>query len=175
MAKLPPMEDKDFADRKPYFDEGVHEVYIKKATRGSSPKTGSEYIEFDLLGENDEEGNVRLYLTEKTQERSRSILATIAVHNKQSDVEKQAVRDAFKKITDTDQLDDDFLKKFVDLQAWILTEQDTNAPKPNGGFYLRNNLYSYEPTPRTTATSPATTASQLLGGTDADLDEVPFK
>lgn len=170
MAKLPPMEDKDFADRKPYFEEGVHEVYITKAVRGTA-STGSEFIELDLLGEDDRTGNARLYLTEKTQERSRQILATIAVHNKQTDAEKQAVRDAFKKITDTDQIDDDFLKKFVDLQAWILTEQDKNAPKPNGGYYLRNNLYSYAPTPR------KTTADDLIseGGAPVDTDDVPFK
>lgn len=170
------MEDKDFESRKPYFDEGVHEVYIDDFRRGESTNTGSPFIEFDVVGENDEQGNVRLYLTEKTQERTRSILATIAVHNKQSEEEKQAVRNAFKKITDTDQIDDAFLEKFNGMQAWILTEPNLTQPKPAGGYYLQSNLYSYKPTPRTTATSPATTAEQLLGGTPVDdTDEIPFK
>ena len=171
------MEDKDFADRKPYFDEGVHEVIIDDFRRGTSTNTGSEYIEFDLVGENDENGQVRLYLTEKTQERTRQILATIAVHNKESEADKEKVREAFKKITDTDQLDDAFLDKFKDMQAWILTTPNTSQPKPDGGFYLQNNLYGYKPTPKASITSPATTAEQLLGGTpvDANGEEIPFK
>lgn len=172
MSKLPPMEDKDFSARKPYFGVGVHEIYITKAERGTA-STGSEYIEIDVLGEDDRTGNTRLYLTEKTSERSRSILGAIAVHNKETDVDKQKVRDAFKSITDTDELDEKFLAKFKDMQAWILTEEDTNAPKPNGGYYLRNSIYSYPPTPRT---SQKVTAEQLVSsGTPVDDDEIPFK
>lgn len=173
MVKMNEMEDKDFEPRKAYFAEGVHEVYITAMERGVSPNTKSEYIEVSLLGEGDAEGSARLYLTDKTADRSRSILATIAVHNKGTDAEKQKVRDVFKKVTDTDQLDDKFLAKFKDMQAWILVEEDKSAPKPNGGFYLRTNLYSYEPKPR------AKTADELVsditeGGEPVDLSEIPF-
>ena len=170
MAKLPAMNDKDFEARKPYFGEGVHEVIIVGHETGKSPNTGSEFIEFSLIGANDEEGTARLYLTEKTVERTRSILATIAVHNKESETDKQKVRDAFKKITDSDQmLEKDFLDKFKDAQAWILVEEDQSAPKPNGGFYLRTNLYSYQPKPRSAPITEANT-----GGKQIDLSEIPF-
>ena len=169
MVKMSEMTDKDFEARKPYFGVGVHEVILTGATTGEAT-TGSKFIEFELLGENDEEGSVRLYLTEKTVERTRSILATIAVHNKDGEVEKQKVRDGFKKITDSDEmLTEKFLAKFKDMQAWILTEEDKSAPKPNGGFYLRNNLYSYEPKPRAT-----TIQQDIEGGKPVDLSEIPF-
>ena len=176
MVKMNPMDDKDFETRKPYFAAGVHEVYIKDFTTGKSPNTGSQFIEFTLLGAEDEEGTARLYLTEKTVDRTRSILATIAVHNKQGEAEKQKVRDAFKVIDDSDQLlDSKFLEKFKEMQAWILVEEDLNAPKPNGGYYLRTNLYSYEPKPRNNAAQM--TAEQLVSDMNesADLSEIPFK
>lgn len=170
MVKMKEMSDKDFENRKPYFGTGVHEVILTDATSGKSPNTGSDYIEFELLGKNDEEGTVRLYLTDKTVERTRSILATIAVHNKASEVEKQKVRDGFKKMTDSDKmLTESFLAKFKDMQAWILTEKDKSAPKPNGDFYLRSNLYSYEPKARAT-----TIQEDIDGGEPIDLSEIPF-
>ena len=163
------MTDKDFEARKPYFGVGVHEVILTGATTGKST-SGNDYIEFELLGENDEEGSVRLYLTEKTVERTRSILATIAVHNKDGEVEKQKVRDSFKKMTDSDDmLTEKFLTKYKGMQAWILTEEDTSAPKPKGGFYLRSNLYSYEPKARAT-----TIQQDIAGGKPIDLSEIPF-
>lgn len=176
MVKMSDMKDSDFEARKPYFGVGAHLVMIKGARADKSPNTGSEFIEFDVVGTSDEEGTVRLYLTEKTADRSRSILGAIAVHNKQTEAEKQKVREAFKKITDTDQMTDkEFLAKFIDMEAWILTEEDTSAPKPNGGFYLRNNLYSYEPTPRKVTAEDLTTENMLKGGTEVDTDDVPFK
>ncbi len=170
MVKMNEMQDKDFEARKPYFGIGVHEIYINGATTGKAKNTGSDYIEFSIIGQNDEEGKVTLWLTEKTVDRTRSILATIAVHNKEGEVEKQKVRDAFKKITDSDEmLSEKFLAKFENMQAWILTEEDKSSPKPNGGFYLRNNLYSYEPKPRAT-----TIEQDIAGGKPIDLSEIPF-
>jgi hypothetical protein len=170
MVKMKTMSDKEFEARKPYFGVGVHEVILTSAVAGKSPTTESDFIEFSLLGEADEEGSVRMYLTEKTVERTRSILATIAVHNKEGEVEKQKVRDAFKKMTDSDDmLTEKFLAKYKDMQAWILTEEDKSAPKPNGGFYLRSNLYSYEPKPRAT-----TIQEDIAGGKPIDLSEIPF-
>lgn len=175
MVKLDPMSDKDFEAHKAYFGVGSHVVLIKGAEAGKSPNTGSEFLEFTVVGTNDEEGTVRLYLTDKTADRSRSILGAIAVHNKETEAEKQKVREAFKKITDTDQMTDaDFLKKFIDMEAWILTEEDKSAPKPNGGYYLRNNLYSYEPTPRKTTAADYST-EDMLKGEPVDADDVPFK
>lgn len=169
--KMNPMSDKDFEQKKPYFGLGVHEVYITGHRTGKA-NSGSEFIEFEVLGSNDEVGKTTLWLTEKTIDRTRSILAAIAVHNKTTDAEKQKVRDAFKAITDSDQmLEDKFLDKFKDMQAWILTEEDKNAPMDKGGFFSRNNLYSYEPKPR------KTTADDIMPANNAtsSADEVPFE
>lgn len=153
MVKLNPMNDSDFETKGgQYFDAGVYEITITSAERGESKNTGTPYAGFDVVGPDGQETNVRLYLSEKAAERSRSILGAIAVHNKKTDAEKDAVRKAFKAITDTDQIDEKFLQKFVDMKAWILVEEDTTgAQKPGGGYYLRSNLYSYEPTPRKAA------------------------
>lgn len=171
MVQMSEMQDKDFEARKPFFGLGAHEVFIESVEAGEAT-TGSVYLQFELLGEDDATGNCRLYLTEKTADRTRSILGAIAVHNKEKEADKQKVRDEFKKITDSDQMTDaKFLAQFKDMQAWILTEEDKNAPKPNGGYYLRNNLYSYEPTPRKTI------AEDLMSGATpvADDDDIPFK
>jgi hypothetical protein len=174
MVKMGEMQDKDFeAKGGKYFDAGVHEVYINDIKRGVA-STGSEFVEVEVTDKEAERtANTRLYLTDKTAERSRSILAGIAVHNKDTEADKQKVRDAFKKITDTDQLDDKFLSRLENMQAWISAEEDTSAPKPNGGFYLRYNLFSYEPKPR------QQTAEQLVAdlknnSTPASTDNIPF-
>jgi len=171
MVKMNEMTDKDFEARGSYLDEGVHTVLLQKFTRGKTPNTGSEYIDIELLGENDEQGSTRLYLTEKTMDRSRSILAAIAVHNKEDEKAKEKVRAAFKAIVDTDQLSEDFLKNLVEMQAWALVQEDKTAPKPNGGFYLRTNLYSYEPKPRKETADDIMAAGEAIS---VDPNEVPF-
>ena len=168
MVKVNPMEDKDFEARGKYFDAGVYKVHLSDPKRDVS-KSGSEFVQFTVNGENEEQSDVRLYLTEKAAPYSLKTLAGIAVHNKGSEAEKQKVRDAFKNITDTDTLDAKFLEKFENMEAWVLVEEDTNSPKPNGGYYLRYNLYSYEPKPR-----KITPEDLMGGGTPVDPDEVPF-
>lgn len=165
------IEDKDLADRKPYFGAGVHEVYITEA-KVEKPEGKAPYIEVTVIGENDEKDDIRLYISEAAAPYTLSNLGRIAVHNKQDEKEKEGVRTAFKAITDTDQIDQKFLDKFKDMQAWILTEEDLGAPKPNGGYYLRSSLYSYKPTPRV----PEMTPEQLMSDQNEkiDLDEIPF-
>lgn len=174
MTKMNPMDDKEFEDRKPYFEAGVHQVFIKGVSTGKTPNTGSDYIEFKLLGAEDEEGTARAYVTDKSMDYTRSLLARIAVHNKSTEPEKQKVREAFKAINDSDQmLDPKFLEKFIDNEAWILVEEDKSSPKPNGGFYLRTSLYSYEPKARP-QTNPNATGTITDNG-KIDLTEIPFE
>ena len=164
------LEDKDFTGGNKYFNEGVYKVYLSDPKRDVS-KSGSEFIQFTVNGENEEQTDVRLYLTEKAAPYSLKTLAGIAVHNKGSEAEREKVREAFKAITDTDTLDAKFLAKFENYEAWVLVEEDTNAPKPNGGYYLRTNLYSFPPKPR------KITPEDIMGGgtkDGIDPDEVPF-
>lgn len=168
MVKVNSLEDKDFAERKPYFEAGAHEIYITEAKQ-VKPETGAPYIEVTVLGENDATDNIRLYTSEAAAPYTLANLARIAVHNEQTDAGKEKAREKFKKITDTDELDDKFLANFKDSQAWILTEEDKNAPKPNGGFYLRSSLYSWPPKVKAT-----TIEQDIDNAKPVDLSEIPF-
>lgn len=179
MVKMAKMTDKDFEQRGNYFGVGVHEIYIDGMSSGKSPNTGSEFIEVEVIGEDDAKGNTRLYLTEKTAERTRSILSAIAVHSKVNEDDKKSVRDWFKTIDNTTQMiDQDFLDKFDGMQAWIKVEEDTTAPKPNGGYYLSTNLYSYAPKVTAADILPAAqtqTATNVMGGgEDVSASSIPF-
>jgi hypothetical protein len=163
------LSDKDFAERKPYFDVGVHEVFITEATK-VAPETGAPYIEVTVIGQNDETDNLRLYISEAAAPYTLANLARIAVHNAKDDAAKDKVREAFKKIDDTDLIDEKFLAKFKDMQAWILTKEDTTGQqKPNGGFYLRSQLYSWEP-----KAEPSDINKDIENGKPIDVSEIPF-
>lgn len=167
---MEPMEDKDFGEFKPYFKEGVHEVYITGGKAGKSANSGSSFVEFDIVGENGEEGNVRLYVTENSAKYTRRTLAGIAVHNKEKEEDKNKVKEFFKNLVDSDEMTKQpFLDKFKDNQAWIKVSQDLNSPKPNGGFYLRTSLYSYKPKDDTADLTSITDGSKPV-----NLEDIPF-
>lgn len=174
MADMQPMEDKDFNAPGSYFPVGVHQVGITKAERGKSPKTGTEFIEMTVVGEGDEEGSARMYLSEKAAPWTRRTLATIAVHNKSTEPEKEAVRKAFKNILSTDKFDGMFLSKFEGMEAWISVEEDLDAPKPNGGYYTRTNIFGYEPKPRKTTAADLVSDFKAKGAEDVDVSTIPF-
>ena len=171
MVKLPPMEDKDFNGGKNYFGVGVYDIIIQKVSNGTTPN-GSDFLEFEVEAEDGETGSTRLYVTKKAAPYARSTLAGIAVHNKTTEADKEKVRAAFKAIDDTDlMLDKKWYQNFEGMEAWLKVEEDLNAPKPNGGFYLRYNLYSYKPKEK----SLAQQADELVSNsTPVDPDEVPF-
>lgn len=169
------LTDEDLAPRgeSNYFTEGVHEVLIEKAERGVHD--GKEYVEFTVKGENGETDTTRLWFTtEKSCKYALSILAGIATHNKESEADKQKVRDAFKQITDTDQVDDKFLKKFENDHAFFSvyksdTRTYTNAQgetKPS----FDKNLYGYKPNEKKDLVADAKAELQK----PIDLSEIPF-
>lgn len=170
------LTDEDLAERgeNNYFTEGVHEVLIEKAERGKTD-AGKEYVEFTVKGENDETDTARLWFTtEKSCKYALSILAGIASHNKESDVEKQKVKDAFKAITDTDQVDDKFLKKFENDHAFFSvyksdTRTYTNAAGEEKPSYDKN-LTGYKPNPKKDLVADAKAELQK----PIDLSEIPF-
>jgi hypothetical protein len=162
--------DDAFKPRGTYLPAGVHEVLITGARRDKTPTKGTEFVEFEVESP-DGAGTVTLWMSEKAAPYSIALMGQVAVHNKGTDAAKEKVRESFKAITDTDEIDDKFLEKFIDMQAWVLTEEDTSGKeKPGGGYYLRNNLYSYAPQPRKT-----TVEDIMPGGQNINADDVPFK
>ena len=172
--KLDAMIDDDF-DKSDgnWFEPGVYKVLIESATRGKTDK-GTEYIEFKVLGEEDQTGKARKYITEKSAQYTRNFLAGIAVHNQTTEEEKQKVRDSFKKPLDTDTWTDKYLEKFKNFEAWIDVYEDENAPKSNGGFYKRTEIFHYEPKHRQPS-SRSRIADMLNQATPVELsDDIPF-
>lgn len=176
MVKVTPITDEDINKQGGnYFDAGVHTVYLEKL-KAVTPEKGSPYIEVGVLGEDDRRTDIRLYTSEAAAPYTIAKLAKIAVHNKEGEEAKQKARDAFKKIDDTDKLTDKFLANLVNMQAWILTEEDKNAPKPNGGYYLRSELYSWEPTPKKQTAADLVSELRNDPKTETvDADEIPFE
>jgi hypothetical protein len=172
------LTDEDLAERtgSNYFEEGEHEVLIQKATRGTTD-SGKDYVEFEVLGHNDEQDTARVWLTtEKSCKYALSILAGIATHNKHTEAEKQAVRDAFKKITDTDQVDDKFLAKFKEMDAFFTVYKSDRTYQGNDGttkYSYDKNIYGYMPSPRK---PKQMTVDELMGtpASSTDIDAIPF-
>lgn len=167
--------DEDMAPRNNnYFDEGVHEVVIAKAERGTTDND-KDYVELTVQGQNEEEGTARLWFTtEAAGNYALSILAGIAVHNKESETDKQKVRDAFKKIDDTDLVDDAFLKKFVEMEAFYMVQMSDRTYVNNQGETKNSydrNIYGYSPTMKTRVVEPTKNA---VNSDPVDLSDIPF-
>jgi len=167
--------DEDMAPRNSnYFDEGVHEVMIVKAERGRTD-SGKDYVEFTVEGQGGESGTARLWFTtEAASNYALSILAGIAVHNKKTEEDKNKVRTAFKDIKDTDVIDDKFLKKFEQMDAWYTVQQSDRQYINNKGetkYSYDKNIYGYEPKLK----SRPVTADQLKSVSEpVDNDDIPF-
>ena len=171
------LTDEDLATRgqSNYFSEGEYEVLIQKAERGTTT-AGKDYVEFSVLGHEDQTDTARLWFTtDASAKYSLSILAGIAIHNKQTEADKASVRTAFKKITDTDQVDDKFLAKFNDMDAFFQVHKSRirtyigidGTEKPS----YDKNIYGYMPKPK------QLTAEQLVADMKSGepfTDEVPF-
>jgi hypothetical protein len=168
------LTDEDLAPRgeNNYFNEGVHEVLIDSAKRGKTD-AGKEYVEFIVKGENGESDTARLWFTtEKSCKYALSILAGIASHNKESEADKQKVRDAFKQITDTDQVDDKFLAKFENDHAFFTVYKSDRTYEKDGEtkHSYDKNIYGYSPKPKTDLVANA----MKQDTSNIDLSEIPF-
>lgn len=179
MVKVTPLTDEDLAPRgnNNYFDEGVHNIYITKAVRGTTDN-GKEYVEFTVLGEEDQEGTARLWFTtDKSAKYALSILAGIAVHNKDTEADKQKVRDAFKKITDTDEVSNKFLERFKNYKAWYrVSKSDRTYTAQDGStkYSYDKDIAGYELKPKQ-LTAEQLTADFLAEGEASDPDAIPFE
>lgn len=170
------LTDEDLATRgdTKYFSEGIHEVAIVKAERGKH--NGKEYVEFKLEGENGETDTARLWFTtDKSAKYALSIMAGVAVHNKDSEAEKEGVRSAFKKITDTDQVDNKFLAKFEGMVAFFqVAKSDTRTYTDASGETKPSydkNIYGYRPKEKVDHIAEA--KAEMLK--PIDPNEIPFE
>lgn len=173
------LTDEDLATRgtSNYFSIGEHEVLIQKAERGTTAD-GKDYVEFTVLGQDDESDTARLWFTtEKASIYAMSIMSGIAVHNRKTDAEKKTARDAIKAIKDTDLVDAKFLAKFVNMDAFYSVYQSTRTYTGKDGsqkFSYDKNIYGYAPNPR------KTTAADLINdfkanGEAVNVAEIPFE
>jgi len=157
-----------------YFDVGVHLVMIDSATRRVNDK-GKSFVEVKFQGVHDEQGDAKLWFTtEKGSKYSARVINGIIVHNQTSDEAKEKARAVLQKIKSTSEYDDKFLTKLKGKEAWIEVYEDTNAPKPNGGYYKRTDIYQYEPKPRQTVSTPTATPVEGKFLSQEELDEIPF-
>lgn len=157
-----------------WFNYGVYPVVIEEAKRDTN-KNGKDFISLKVLGENDEEAVVQLWVTtENAAKISLATLSAIGVHNQTTDAEKKKVRDAFLAIDDTDKVTDKFLSAFKGKEAWI--DVRAGNPNPNGGYYKEFRIFSFEPThkydAREGANAPLTDV--LANAEDYPEDDVPF-
>ena len=168
------LTDEDLATRgdRTYFAEGEHEVLIEKAERGTTD-AGKEYVEFSVLGHADERDTARLWFTtDASAKYAMSIMAGIAVHNKQTEAEKASVRTAWKSITDTDKIDAKYLANFKDKDAFFTVHQSERTyttPSGETRHSYDKNIYGYMPKPKAT-----TVQQDILAAMPADISGQPF-
>lgn len=167
------LTDEDL-DRTPgnYFTEGVHKVKIDSIERDNMDD-GRAFLTVKVTGEDDQEGTARLWLhTEGGAKYSLSILSGIVSHSKKTEADKAKVRESFKAINDTDELDSKFLARFKGLEAWYEVEKTdrtyTNADGETKNSYNRN-VYGYEPKPK------KVTVEDIMGGAESiSSNDIPF-
>jgi len=159
-----------------YFPLGFHEVGVTSAKRGVTAN-GKEFAEFEVLSADDEDytGTARLWFSsDKSTKYALSILSGIASHNKETEAEKQKVNEAFKKITDTDQVDDKFLERFVGMEAFYEVA-DNGRTYTNESGQVRpsydRNIYGYRK-----AQSRRQQVDNLISNSEdvSDSSDIPF-
>ena len=153
-----------------YFGEGVHKVKILAVDQGKTDD-GKEYFEFKLEGENGEDGNARIYWTEKAQQFSFNTVRGIFVHNT-IEKNKDAIRKEVDATTNTDELFK-LCQALKGKEAWYVVQKTDRTYTNSDGetkFSYNRNLYGYEYVIKKTA------AQDIMGdGTPVDASEVPFE
>lgn len=169
MVKVNMTED-DFKAPSKYFGLGEHAVGITSVKIVTDDKD-RDYLQFEFAGQDDPDttGDCRIYMhTEKSAKYAIRTLQAIASHNATTDTEKDRIKSKFVNIGDTDDLKP-LLKNYENNEAFIQVYEDTNAPKPNGGYYKRTNIFGYMPSPRKPSVDEL-----MAGSTQVSNDDVPF-
>ena len=158
-----------------YFEEGIHKVTIKSVTGDTNP-SGKEYFEFNVVGENGEEGSARLWWTEKAMQRSFNTIRTLFVHNT-VEANRDKVRAAIDATNNTDELLKLASAGLKGKEAWYQVEK-TDQTYVNGNGEVRysynRNIYGYEPKPRKMTAEELIADFKTGDNTPVDPNEIPF-
>jgi len=154
-----------------YFEEGIHEVTIGEVTFDET-QDGKPFVEFVVLGENDEEGKARMWFTtDAAINFTLGRLRGIFVHNT-PEAKKEEVRRKFDAVEDSKALER-ACQSLVGKKCWYTvyksdrTYQDAEGNVKNS--YDRN-IYHYEPKPPAKVLTPENTDKQQI--TKENIDEI---
>lgn len=141
-------EAKEFeGNSKSYLDFGVHEVQIMLVESGQTD-SGTDYLEFTVVGKNEEEERARLWLTDKSEKYTFATLKSIYTHCAPED-KKDSARDELDACKDYDEVVELFNKRCIGKQIWFTKYQDPERTYVNqAGETKRSvntNVYGYEP------------------------------
>jgi hypothetical protein len=129
-----------------WFGFGVHEVTIGEVTEGQTD-SGTDFIEFTLLGDNQEEDTARVWLTEKSEKYSFRTLKDIYVHCA-PEAKKDAARKSFDAAEDSTAVVE-LLQNCLGKKIWF-----TKYPDPKRTYEasdgtikksINKNIYGYAP------------------------------
>lgn len=159
-----------------YFGEGIHKVKIMTVIGGTTD-AGKEFIEFTVVGDNDEEGSARVWFTtDKAIRYSFNTIRGIFVHNAMKGKE-EAAREMVNAVKDTDELVELCNKVLIGKEAYYTVEKSdykyTNAAGEEKQGYNRN-ISGYEPKPKPTQQSGNEAVDSTFGGGEVmDSNDIP--
>lgn len=142
---------KEFSDAN-WFDFGVHKVKIAQIELGETDG-GKEYLEFTVIGGNEEEDTARVWFTtDKAINYSINVVRQIYVHNAPED-KKDAAKETFDSVADLEALHKLLNEKLVGGECWFTKYQspDRTYTAQDGSVRksVDKNIMGYEPKPRT--------------------------
>lgn len=144
-------EAKEFeGNSKSYLDFGVHEVQIMLVGSGQTD-SGTDYVEFTVVGPNEEEERARLWLTDKSEKYTFATLKGIYTHCAPED-KKEAAQAELEACKDYDEVVELFNKRCIGKKIWLTKYPDPNRTYTNQAGEVKQsintNIYGYEPKPK---------------------------
>lgn len=144
-------EAKEFeGNSKSYLDFGVHQVQIMLVDADQTD-SGTDYIEFQVVGPNEEEEKARLWLTDKSEKYTFATLKGIYTHCAPED-KKDSAAAALERCKDYDEVVELFNKNCIGKQIWFTKYPDPNRTYTNAKGEtkpsINTNVYGYAPNVR---------------------------
>lgn len=141
-----------------YFKEGIHRVKVLLVGLGVT-NNGKEYIEFTVVGDGNEEGKVKLWLsTDGAIKYTFNIIRGIFVHNASTEAKKEEIRKKVDAIEDDEALEK-ACQMLIGKECWLQVSRSDRTYVNKAGetkFSYDNDLYGYEPKPKTTTPASVT-------------------